>query len=135
MAMSWRSHVHAGQNGECSIKHRFQFYTLSSALVDSDFCTQMHHNSNMHYNGASRLWTARLLRQAQGDVLAQEELLFQLPIVPEPVDDCSPWDEDEREDILKHALKYQPLLRLLDSVINYERLGPIQVCPNLHWDA
>lgn len=95
--------------------------------MDSDYRTQMHPSSSLRYDGSSRLWTARLLRQEDGDALARDELFFQLPLVPPPGKSLRPWDEDELEDIFEHSLKFQPLLVLLDSIIKYERKGPIQV--------
>lgn len=125
--LKWRDHIYAGQHGDISIRYRFQFYTLSEGLVDSDYRTLMHPGSSLRYDGSSRLWTARLLRQEDGDALARDELFFQLPLVPAPGECHPPWDEDELEDIYAHSLRFNPLLLLLDGVIKYERKGPIQV--------
>lgn len=123
----WRDHIYDGQSGKITSRHRFQFYTIANDIIDSEFRTLMHPKSCLRYDGASRLWTTRLLRQDPGDTLARDELLFQLRAPPTEGEQYIPWDEDEMKDMMEHTLESRTLKALINDTVDYELSGPIEV--------
>lgn len=132
-ATSWRNHIHAGQQGRVPPSRVFRFTIHSQGHDLAGLRETIHPTSPLRYSPLSRMWVARVLLQAPGDVTARGEVAFQLPQRPEPGDCYVPLTAEQVIDAKAQAMEYDPLVKLLTYLEEYESAGPVQVGLSFRW--
>jgi hypothetical protein len=124
---AWHEHIHDSQRGVILLSRRFQFNWTDTGELEDDYQTMAHPQSKLRYDGRSRLWVAWLLKRATGDLLARDELIFQLPEVPARGSRFIPWTKAQEQELCARAPGQSRIHTLLDLVRDYESAGPHQV--------
>jgi hypothetical protein len=129
LSQKYYAFIQAGQRRELSSDRILQFTRVNAQDIPNILQTDIFQDSGLRYDGASRLFVARILRNEANDPVALREILAQLPpvtsayrILLNPV---------EAEDIMEHAGDNVKLQNLVRFTMDYEQGRPVQVCTAL----
>jgi hypothetical protein len=126
LTLKYYAYIQAGQRKELVSDEILQFSRMNSQDVPNVLQTDIHQDSGLRYDGASRLFVARILRNDANDPIALREIVAQLP--PILVAYRTLLDHEDEKDILGHVGENVKLQTLVCFTMDYEQGRPIQVC-------
>jgi hypothetical protein len=132
LTLRYYEHLLAGQRRELPNDRILQYSRVNSHDVPNVLQTEIHPDSGLRYDGASRLFVAHVLRKAAGDTVALREIVGQLP--PVLGANRTLLDPEDEEEVMKHAGDNIMLQNLVRYTMDYEQGRPMQVCTILFSD-
>jgi hypothetical protein len=127
--LKYYAYIQAGQQKELSNDKILQFSRVNGQDVPNVLQTDIHQESALRYDGASRLFVARLLRNEPNDAIALHEIVAQLPPLLGVY--CTLLDPEGERDVMEHAGDNVKLQNLVRYTMDYEQGRPVQVCTSL----
>jgi hypothetical protein len=126
LTLRYYDYILAGQRKELLSENMLQFSRVNGQDVPNVLQTEIHPGSELRYDGASRLFVARILRNEAGDPVALREIVAQLP--PLLGGYRTLLDPEDERDAIEHAGDNLKLLNLFQFTMDYEQGRPVQVC-------
>jgi hypothetical protein len=126
LTSQYYEYIQAGQRKELPNEKVLQFSHMNSQDVPNVLQTEIHLDSGLRYDGASRLFVARVLRNAAGDSIALCEIVAQLP--PALGAYRTLLDPGDKKEVMDHTGDNTKLQNLVQFTMDYEQGRPIQVC-------
>jgi hypothetical protein len=125
LTLKYYAYIQAGQRRELASERILQFTRMNCQDIPNILQTDISHDSGLRYDGASRLFVARILRNEANDPIALREIIAQLPPVVSVYRTLL--DPEEEKDVLEHAGDNVKLQNLVRFTMDYEQGRPVQV--------